>query len=241
MDGTRRRSRSWWRLGVAPERWLEILLALLALFIFVGRPLVAEFPRADFAIEIVFSLVLASGAAATTRPRWSLAIAVIAVITAAVGWIAWGTQSEPLRGVRSLVAVLYCATLAAAVLAEVFRANEVRRHQIEGAIAAYLLIALTFAFAYVFVFQLRPDAFTFAAPLLHGDPVTGGRLLYFSFVTLTTMGYGDVTPTMSTTEMMAALEALVGQLFPAILLARLVSLELHQRLVREQRRAPHDA
>jgi hypothetical protein len=48
------------------------------------------------------------------------------------------------------------------------------------------------------------------------------------------MGYGDITPTIATTEMMAVLEALVGQLFPSILLARLVSMELHHRLLRQQ-------
>jgi hypothetical protein len=241
MEATRRRHRSWWRLGLPPERWLEILLALLVLFVFVGRPLVAEFPRADFAIELVFSLVLASGAAATTRATWSIGIAVIALVTIVVGWLAWGTESVLLRELRALVAVVYCATLATAVLAQVFRSSEVRRNQIEGAIAAYLLIGLTFAFAYSFVFLLRADAFTFAAPILAGDRSAAGRLFYFSFVTLTTMGYGDITPTISTTEMMATLEALVGQLFPAILLARLVSMELHQRALREQHRTAQDA
>jgi len=231
------RQRHGWRtLGLPPERWLEVLLVLLVAFIFVGRPLVAEFPRSDLVVELVLTLVLASGVAATTH-RGGLPIALVAAVTIAVGWIAWGTQSLVVREAHNAVALLYCGALAAYVLAEVFRASEVRRHQIEGAIAVYLLIGLGWSFAYNFVYLLRPDSFSFANPLVADDPASAGRFLYFSFVTLTTIGYGDITPTIATTEMMAVLQALVGQLFPAILLARLVSMELHHRILREQRAA----
>jgi hypothetical protein len=224
--------RPWWTLGLPPERWLEILLGLLLFFVFIGRPLVGEFPQTDAVVEVVLTLVLASGVAATTH-RGGLTIAILAAITIAVGWIAWGTQVTWLRVLHNGVAILYCAALTAYVLGEVFRPNEVRRHQIEGAIAAYLLIGVAWSFAYNTVFLLRHDAFAFGNPMVANDPESEGRFLYFSFVTLTTMGYGDITPTIATTEMMAVLEALVGQLFPSILLARLVSMELHHRLLRE--------
>ena len=87
--------------------------------------------------------------------------------------------------------------------------------------------------------MIRPDSFTFGNAMLQQDPDSQGRFLYFSFVTLTTIGYGDITPTIATSEMLSVLEALVGQLFPAILLARLVSMELHHRILREQRAALH--
>jgi hypothetical protein len=234
MEVLRHRGR-WFTLGWAPERWLEMLLGLLVLFIFVGRPLVDEYPRSDLIVELVLTLVLASGVAATTH-RGGLPIATVALVTIAAGWAAWGTQNMVLREAHNAVALVYCAALAGYVLSEVFRASEVRRHQIEGAIAAYLLIGLAWSFAYNFVYLLRPDSFSFASALVTDD-TSAGRFLYFSFVTLTTIGYGDITPTIATTEMMSVLEALVGQLFPAILLARLVSMELHHRLLREQRAA----
>lgn len=235
MDARRHRA-GWWTLGWAPERWLEVLLGLLVVFIFAGRPLVAEYPQADLAVELILTLVLASGVAATTH-RGGLPIAIVAAVTIAVGWAAWGTRNLALREAHNVVALIYCGALAGYVLSEVFRATEVRRHQIEGALAAYLLIGLAWSFAYNFVYLLRPDSFSFANPLLAQDAESAGRFLYFSFVTLTTIGYGDITPTIATTEMMSVLEALVGQLFPAILLARLVSMELHHRLMREQRAA----
>jgi hypothetical protein len=235
MEQRRQRS-SRWTPEWSPERWLEVLLAMLVLFVFVGRPIVAEYPQADLALEIILTLVLASGVAATTH-RGGLTIIVVAVITIAVGWLAWGTRSVGVREIHNAVAMLYCVALAAYVLSEVFRATEVRRHQIEGAIAAYLLLGVAWSFAYNLVFMIRPESFAFGNAMLQEDPETQGRFLYFSFVTLTTIGYGDITPTIATTEMLSVLEALVGQLFPAILLARLVSMELHHRLLREQRAA----
>ena len=235
MEQRRQRS-SRWTLEWSPERWLEVLLAMLVLFVFVGRPIVAEYPQADLALEIILTLVLASGVAATTH-RGGLTIVVVAAITIAVGWVAWGTRSSGVREIHNAVAMLYCLALSAYVLSEVFRASEVKRHQIEGAIAAYLLLGVAWSFAYNLVFMIRPESFTFGNAMLQNDPETQGRFLYFSFVTLTTIGYGDITPTIATTEMLSVLEALVGQLFPAILLARLVSMELHHRLLREQRAA----
>src|SRR5262249_25726570 len=158
-----------------------------------------------------FSLALASGVAATRRGS-SMIIALIALTTIVVGWVAWGTRTTGMRELHAVIATIYCTTLAAYVLGEVFRATEVRRHQIEAAVAAYLLIGLAWAFAYNLVYLIRPDSFTFDAAIVKADHSIDGRFLYFSFVTLTTIGYGDITPTISTTEMMAVLEALVGQL-----------------------------
>lgn len=236
----RRKPASRWSADWPPERWLEVLLAMLVLFVFVGRPIVAEYPQADLALEIILTLVLASGVAATTH-RGGLTIVFVAAITIAVGWVAWGTRSGTVREVHNAVAMLYCVALAGYVLSEVFRATEVKRHQIEGAIAAYLLLGVAWSFAYNLVYMVRPDSFSFGNAMLQNDPEIQGRFLYFSFVTLTTVGYGDITPTIATSEMLSVLEALVGQLFPAILLARLVSMELHHRLLREQRAATRRA
>ena len=237
----RRRQRAeWWTLGLSPERWLEVLLGLLLAFVFLGRPLLAEYPQSDLTLEIVLTLLLSSGVAATTR-RGGWTVALLAATTIAASWISWGTHDALVRVVHNAVTMVYCLTLAGYILGEVLRANEVRRHQIEGAIAAYLLLGVAWSFAYNLVYLLRPaDAFAFADTRLAADPAAQGSFLYFSFVTLTTIGYGDITPSIAITEMMAVLEALVGQLFPAILLARLVSMELHHKLQREQRAARHD-
>jgi hypothetical protein len=91
-----------------------------------------------------------------------------------------------------------------------------------------MLVALMFAASYTWIDLHVANAFigTPAINLQH-DPMQ--RFVYFSFVTLTTVGYGDITPVAPMACSLAMLEALLGQLFPAILLARLVSMELYYR------------
>ena len=90
-----------------------------------------------------------------------------------------------------------------------------------GAIVLYLLLGVMSAVAYAMLDTLVPHAFD-------GRDDSGAGLAdwaYFSFVTLTTVGYGDITPVARAARSMAMLEALVGQLYPAIIIARLVSLQ----------------
>jgi hypothetical protein len=113
------------------------------------------------------------------------------------------------------------------VVAEaVFRGGRVTYHRIIGAILLYLLIALAFATLYIFVGLLIPDAFkgiTFA-----DDWGVGSAAIYLSLVTLTSTGYGDIVAVHPIARSLCNIEGIIGQLFPAILLARLVTLELSQ-------------
>jgi voltage-gated potassium channel Kch len=88
-----------------------------------------------------------------------------------------------------------------------------------GAIALYLLLALIFGAIYATISAVVPGAFAGAMP----SRVAMFDWGYFSLVTLTTVGYGDVTPVAHVARSVAALEALIGQLYPAIIIARLVS------------------
>ncbi len=80
-----------------------------------------------------------------------------------------------------------------------------------------------------------PSAFTFATILVPNEfHKLQSKLFYFSFITLTSVGYGDIMPVNPASQTVAILEALIGQLFPAILLARLVSLEIENRQSRKR-------
>jgi hypothetical protein len=110
----------------------------------------------------------------------------------------------------------------------VFSAGRMNLHRIQGAIAAYLLFAFAWAFAYKLVLLADPDAFSFANAGMHSErPIV--RMFYYSAITLTTVGYGDVTPVNPVAQALAVLEGFTGQLFPAITLARLVAMEMYHR------------
>jgi hypothetical protein len=99
--------------------------------------------------------------------------------------------------------------------------GKVTYHRIIGGVLLYLTIGLTFVALFGFVVLLVPNAFNNLGPHF---PI--GNLIYFSFVTLTTIGYGDVVPLHPYARGLANVEAIIGQLYPATLLARLVTLEL---------------
>jgi voltage-gated potassium channel Kch len=103
----------------------------------------------------------------------------------------------------------------------------VSAHRVRGAVALYLLIAILFAFLYGLTEAISPGAFNI--PGEHAGVARGETFYYFSIVTLTTVGFGDITAVHPFVRSLVMLEALIGQLYPAILIARLVTLQLETR------------
>ncbi|MFO0694377.1 MAG: potassium channel family protein [Polyangiales bacterium] len=126
---------------------------------------------------------------------------------------------------HSLVGATFAFSFAGMVLRQSLRPGEITQHRIEGAVATYLMIGLGFAWLFQALEVFSPGAFVLAHPLR--DTATGApQLVYFSFATLTTVGYGDITALHPVGRSLAAFEALIGQIYPAVLLARLVSMEV---------------
>jgi voltage-gated potassium channel Kch len=138
----------------------------------------------------------------------------------------WLSTSGRLLGLAALSWVIFGA---------VFASGRVTFHRVQGAVVLYLNFALFFAVLYRLIEILSPDAFHRAVPGSE-DHGVWAEMLYFSFTTLTTAGYGDITPVQPLARSLANLESVVGQLYPATLVARLVSLELeHRRRSKSQR------
>lgn len=206
---------------------LSAFLTLLVVSVLVLPPLVAVWSWGRILDDIAFSLLLLGGiVAASERIRTMLAIAVVIVIALALHWTARHTSSIILVQLQALFLILSFGMLTLVVLGQVFRDGPVTSHRIQGAIAAYLLLGVTWAAAYKLVALLFPDAFT--GPILTEGSLAKGWL-YFSYATLSTVGYGDIVPVHPIARSLAVMEALVGQLYPAILIARLVSQEVQDR------------
>jgi hypothetical protein len=120
------------------------------------------------------------------------------------------------------VALLVTATLPV-TLSRVLQHRRVTYETVLGALCAYVLIGLLFAFVYLAVSDLRDNAF-FAQP----GPHSQGEFLYFSFVALTTLGFGDLSPSVGLPQALTVLEALLGNIFLVTLVARLVTLWVRQ-------------
>jgi hypothetical protein len=146
--------------------------------------------------------------------------------------LSWMVDVWPNRSLAILDAglvVIYLGLLLAVVSVQVFRSGPVTAHRICGAVVVYLLLGVMWALLYKLLVFLEPGAFQFPDSISTNQPeVLRQGLNYFSFITLTTLGYGDITPVHPAAKILVMYEALIGQLYPAIILARLVSLQLVQ-------------
>ena len=213
----------------ATEVGLSVFTGLLVLEVFVVSPLASLGILGTGPIDAVFTVLLVCGALAL-HPGRILQVLVVIFVGIAIGlrWMAAWQPTPWIVGAGSLLLVVTLGCFAAIVLKRVFEAGPVTRHRIHGAVCAYLLFGLMWAAAYAFIGEVFPQAFSVASGAgLSDTPVS--RFVYFSFVTLTTVGYGDITAVHPLARTLAIAEALTGQLFPAIIIGGLVSSALQNR------------
>lgn len=207
---------------------LSFLLGLLLLVVFVLYPMSYRATFVAILLQPFFSLILISGVAAVGGRRTVLALAaLLAVGTAVIGCIRPNRPSEWLSVLGTSMWTLFFAMLAGVILIRVFGEGRINFHRIRGALAVYLLLGLIWSGCYRLVIHIDPGAFSMPAAEDQGTMMS--KLVYFSYVTLTTVGYGDMTAVSPVARSLALLEALTGQLFPAVLIARLVSMEVSHR------------
>jgi hypothetical protein len=203
-----------------------ILLLLLVLNVFVVPFTIA--PDSGFARvsrDVLLTLILLSGVATVWGHRAQfVAIALVASVAIAVRWMEWLVPRGTTAGLLDGTALFSLGILCVLIGIRVFSGGTVTFDRILGAIALYVLVGVVWAESYQLVSLRVPGAF---AGIPHDlDPRDHSIWVYFSFVTLTTVGYGDITPVAHAAKSLAILEALIGQLYPAIVLARLVSLHV---------------
>jgi hypothetical protein len=202
---------------------LSFFLGLLVVTVFLLPALGFEGQHSRISTDLVFSTVLVSGVAiAWGQPRLFVFGSFLAAIALSIRWAGlWisGANFEMWRDVATLASIaLICYVL----LSQVFRAGTINRARIQGAIAVYLLLGLGWAQAYQITDYFMPGSFQFPAS---SKSMLGGWY-YLSFTTLTTLGYGDFVPIKAQARSLAMGEALVGQLYLAVLIARLIALEV---------------
>lgn len=217
--------------ALRPGSFTFLLICLVALIFGVSF---AQPDRNQLDVnDLILPVLLLSGLYGLSRRRASLIIGLVLSLLAFVGralYIAgpagWSDRTLAILDHASALPIF--AFLLAFILTRVLRSERIRWDTISGAICVYLLIGMLWALVYALVLTVNPDAITFAfAPST--ETSRRGGMVYFSFVTLTTLGYGDVIPHSPLARSLATLEAVIGPLYLTILVARLVGLHLaHQ-------------
>lgn len=205
----------------------QLVLASLVLLMLAGPALTSRQGMGMVLEGALTAVVLASAYAVRGQGRFFWVLVAFAVPSLAIGWLdrlgivpaLWRDLGDAFfAGVLSVVVVTMVKAL--------FRARRATVDTITEAICVYLLLGIGFAAIYAIIGRVDP-----AALVASGQPLAAevGSLrlvdtLYFSFVTLTTMGYGDITPASPLTQMLATWEAITGSIYLAVVVARLVAL-----------------
>jgi hypothetical protein len=202
------------------------LLVFLSFEMFLLFPLLQRGVLLSLVNASIFSLLLLAGLLTITRhPALRGASALFVALFIAVQWLrAAGIPGLLLWDV--LFSAVGLGALTVVVLWAVLREGPVTAHRIRGAIAAYLLLAVFFAYVYGLIEYVYPGSLRFPEGWQAGRGELHQGYLYFSVVTITTLGYGDITPIHPWARSAVMLEAIIGPLYLAILVARLVSLGL---------------
>lgn len=216
----------------------------LALLMLLALPAILPGRLEDYATPVLFTLVITSGVA-TVGDRRSALIAALALAVPALVllWLDPVLPTHTLSLVGGFMILAFLAYAAAAILLHVIGARRVDLEVIYAAICVYLLLAILWGVAYPLVEGLAPGSFNLPDAMQVGS--SAGResqpFIYYSFVTITTLGYGDITPASQLARLLAYFEAVLGQLFLVILIARLVGLYTAQEFAALQQRGDrHD-
>jgi hypothetical protein len=211
------------------RRFFILFVSLLAFILVI--PLVEGFVGIQMVWNIFLTGILLSGVHAVSEKKRNVYIASLLALPMLVYlWSAYFMESNRyVVIVGSLCGVLFFAYMIVNILGFIYRQEEVRRDLIAGAAVVYLLMAIMWTFIYRVIETAHPGSFTVST----NDVYERMRFIYFSLVTITTLGYGDIVPQTSLASSLATLEAVVGQLYLVTTVAWLVGVRVTQRTQRK--------
>lgn len=201
-------------------------LLFVLLFMIVVGPLV---PIEDtwFIVELMFNAILIAGVYSVRADKKHWGFIVLTVVTLAVRW------GELLSGARGMdvtalaITVVWIGYAVSIIIAHLFRMREVTLDTILGAMVTYLLVAVAFMMMFQILETVSPGSFSGLPEEAIGNRnQLGNAMMYFSLVCITTMGFGDIVPSSDLAQPLAVIEGVFGQLYLAVMIARLVGLHI---------------
>lgn len=209
-------------------KWKYLILLTAILLLIVVQPLLFGYQVDEPVFDVLYSILLvATIFALCEHRRHRLAVLLLGLPVVALTWITYPLEGGP-RLVAAVIGHLAGALLflygVVLTIRGVLTGGQVTLDSIFGAINGYLMLGVAWGILLSMVELLRPGSFAWGESLQSAAQVDGQLpvLLYFSFVTLTTLGYGDVSPVTPPARTLAWLEAILGQLYLAVLVAGLV-------------------
>ena len=211
------------------ERFLGLLTFIIALIV-VG-PLIEEFVHLRILYDILWSAVLVSAIYAVSHKKSYILVGVLLALPMVASiWSSYFEVDLALEVVGGLCGAAFFTFAIIQILLFIYDQKEVTRDIIAGAAIVYLLMALAWSSIFAVLESLHPGSFSF--PEIEGIS-TSRYFLYYSFVTITTLGYGDIIPVTSLARSLCILEAVMGQLYLVVQVAWLVGVHVSQSMMKK--------
>jgi len=206
------------------RRYLALSLWIIAIIIIYPYFVGGEFGRV--VLSLLFSIILIFATLTIVGKKRVSVLAILLLIPSLImQWLYYIYNSQELLILSYTFSLLALTLITLSILLEVVRAKTpIPKHVIWGAIAVYLLLGLTWATLFNLMEMITPGSFMY---VLNPDTILNtSDFFYYSFVTLATLGYGDIVPMTAQARSVAILEAVTGALYLAILISKLVSMSL---------------
>jgi voltage-gated potassium channel len=208
------------------NRFLFVLVSILCFLIL--SPLLKGFTGFRNLLDLFLSVIFISSIYAISQQRYHLIIATLLVLPFLLGtWVNHLIVSPALALTGICSGILFFAFMITTIVSFVFKQNRVTFNVINAAVVVYLLMAMLWALLFILLDTLHPGSFSMVEMPMQKSNF---HLYYYSFVTITTLGYGDISPTSDIARSLAALEAVIGQIYLVVLVARLVGIHIAQSM-----------
>jgi Ion channel len=219
------------RMLLRKRRTFFLLVSLLVLIILL--PLLENSILGSIVLLVLFAFILLFGVYAISYDIRNIAISLmLAVPTFIVVWTETFQSSQPLLIARYILSMLTILFILITILWKILSVEKVSIDEIYGAVCVYILIALVFSQVYSLLYVLSPNSFYFT----YGD-FSFSSILYFSFVALSSVGFGDIVAITPLARAVVTLELIAGVLFIAVLIARLIGAMAKRPMKKEKRKS----
>nr|WP_320191078.1 potassium channel family protein [uncultured Desulfobacter sp.] len=211
-------------LRVFLENKYTILLCSVLLNV-IAAPFFSQSNRPELFFNMTFSLIMLTAVLSVTRDK-KMSQAASFVLMLPCLFFVWQayfyTLEEHMLLASAVLQAMFLSYISLLIILFIFRSPVVTRDVVSAALVVYLFSAMLFAKLYLILELAYPGSFSISHETIRDNP---GILKYFSMVTLSTLGYGDLSPVNDKSQTLASMEAIFGQIYLAVLIARLVGMQ----------------
>jgi hypothetical protein len=205
------------------ESGLSGMLILLLIMHFILIPIFGSFSFFMVVLNIFWMLFLVAGIfSLSTSRKQAILISIVPILFILFGWISTFSPSPFTILMHLVLSVATFLLLIILVLLKVFEPGPITLHRVIGSIVVYMLMANLFAIVYLFFYEYIDGSFQITLPPFESNSLDA-NFMYFSYITITTTGFGEIVPLHPIARSLVQVEAIIGVLYPVILIGRLVS------------------